>query len=107
MPSLFGDDLDRKTMWDRIASGVKTSIAKCNGDIEEFVSYLLEHVKAESAYVAANEKLLAFITVAKEREASWRDDFLYTIEKKLFVLLVLAREKWNERKKMNAKGVAQ
>lgn len=104
MPSLFGDDLDRKTMWDRIASGIKTSIAKANDDLEEFVSYLLEHIKAEPAYVAANEKLSAFISIARERDAQWRSLFMHTLEKKLFVLLVLSREKWNEYKKMNSKG---
>jgi hypothetical protein len=101
LPTLYGDELERMKLWDRISSGVKTSIQKSNGDIEEFISAILEHIKADPSKVASNTELKDFLLISSARGKEWRDSFIDVLEKKLFVILVLAREKWNNKKELN------
>lgn len=101
LPKLFGDSLDRKTLWERIHSGIITSITKSEKDFEAFVNFLLQHIVAEPAMVASNTQLSQFITLANTRGKEWREDFMRTLELKSFVLIVLAREKWENVKQLN------
>jgi len=101
LPTLYGEELERMKLWDRISSGVKTSIQKSNGDIEEFISAILEHIKADSSKAASSVELRDFLLIANSRGKEWRDSFIDVLEKKLFVILVLAREKWNNKKELN------
>lgn len=95
IPNVYSDDLDRKNLWERIASGVEVSIAKCGGDIETFVNYLLEHVKAQPSRVAALDSLSNFLAMLQTRPKEWKETFLNTMSKKKFVIVVFARERWN------------
>lgn len=98
LPELFGDDLDRKTLWERIGNGLKAAIAKSGGDFEAFVNNALEYIKAEPGKVAANEHIEMFIGMALSRPKEWKEQFMRTIEKKNFLILVKARARWNENK---------
>jgi hypothetical protein len=98
LPELFGDDLDRKTLWERIGNGLKVALAKSGGDFEAFVNHTLEYIKSEPGKVAANENLEMFISTALTRPKEWRNQFMRVIEMKHFLVLVKARALWNERK---------
>jgi len=95
---MFSDDLDRKTLWERIGNGMMTSIAKSGGDFETFVNCCIEYIKAEPGKVAANENLESWLGMALSRPKEWKNQFMRTIEKKNFLVLLKARARWNENK---------
>jgi hypothetical protein len=98
LPEVFSDDLDRKTLWERIGNGIITSLAKAGGDFGLFINSCLDYVKADSGKVAANENLSTFINSALIRPREWKTQFLTVIEKKYYLIVVKARARWNENK---------
>lgn len=103
LPELFSADLDRKGMWDRIGNGLSGAVKKCGGDYEEFVNLVLEFIKANSAMVASNKRLEAWLL---EMDIKTDDDkilFLRAFEKKHNVILVFARSLWNDVKSASNK----
>jgi len=97
LPEVFGDSLDRKTLWERIGNGLISSLAKAGDNFELFINYCLEYIKAGSGRTAANEKLSLFLESSLIRPAIWQLQFLKTIEKKHYILIVKARLEWNRR----------
>ena len=102
LPEVFSDDLDRKTLWERIGNGLITSLAKAGGDFDLFINFCLEYIKAESGKVATNENFTAFIESALIRPDEWKTQFLTAIEKKHYLVIVKARARWNENKEARA-----
>lgn len=98
LASLFSDDLDRKTLWERIGNGMVTAIAKANGDYEKFVSYCLDYIKAEPGKVAASVPLMQIMETMAVRPAEWKSAFLNYIETRRFLVLIKARAHWQEAK---------
>lgn len=103
LPEIFSDSLDRKTLWDRIGNGLLSSLSKSGNDIEQFINLNLEFIKAEPGKVAANENLGLFISMVLSRSEEWKIQFLRTIEKKHFLIIVKARQLWNENKNKGGK----
>lgn len=103
LPEVFSDDLDRKTLWERIGNGLVSSLAKSNSDIELFINNCLEYVKADSGKAAANENLHYFLSTITTRDLDWKQQFLRTIEKKHYLIVVKARDRWNKSKNGGAK----
>ncbi|MDO6383440.1 hypothetical protein [Leptospira santarosai] len=93
---LFSDDLDRITLWNRIGSALSSACSKANDDIELFVNYCLEHIKADSSSVAASEELGQVISSFETRTTTWKKQFISYISKNHFIILVYARAKWIE-----------
>lgn len=98
LASLFSDDLDRKTLWERIGNGLVSAIAKANGDFERFVNFALDYVMAEPGKVAASEPLMHIMETMATRPAEWKNAFLTYIETRRFIVLVRARAYWAEYK---------
>lgn len=96
LASLFGDDLDRLTLWDRISSALITAYRKSPDDLEVFVNHCLEHIKAEHSRVAASEPLSTFLATMESRDQSVKKSFLSHIERRYFILIVKARARWQE-----------
>jgi hypothetical protein len=96
LPEVFSDDLDRKTLWERIGNGLLIARAKAGNDIESFINNCLDFVKAEPGKVAANENIALFISSISTRPQDWREQFLKTIERSHYLLIVKARARWNE-----------
>ncbi|MGD8707068.1 MAG: hypothetical protein PVI88_00105 [Nitrosopumilaceae archaeon] len=103
LPEVFGDNLDRKTLWERIGNGLVSSLAKAGGDVELFVNHCLDYVKADSGKAAANENLHYFISTLSTRDKEWKQQFLRTIEKKHYLIIVKSRDTWNKNKKGGTK----
>lgn len=95
LPELFSDDLDRKTLWERIGNGLMVSIAKCGGDFETFINNCLDYIKAEPGKVAANDNLASWLDVALLRPQEWKIQFMRFIERKNFLVVLKARAQWN------------
>ena len=95
LPELFSDDLDRKTLWERIGNGLMISIAKSGGDFEAFINGCLSYIKADHGKVAANENFASWVSVAFTRPNEWRVQFMRFIERKNFLVVLKARAQWN------------
>ena len=104
LAELFSDDLDRKTLWERIGNGLAVCAAKCGGDWELLLEGLLEFVKADPGRVASNKKIGMWIDLMALKPQEWKDQFIRVCEAKRMLLVVKARQLWNSQK---AKGDEQ
>lgn len=98
--NLFGDTLDRITLWERIGSALRTSCAKVSDDdLDRWVTLCLEHIQAEDAKTAACEPLKQMIEVFAVRPPEWKFAFLAYVNTHRLALLVHARSRWELVKK--------
>jgi len=100
---LFGEDLDRMTLWDRIPSAMATASVKCgDGDIDQFVSLCLDHIKADSAKAARNDRVVALLMGASDKPITWRQGLVRYIVQHSFAIVAYGRRDWevvkNDRK---------
>jgi hypothetical protein len=102
LAEVFSDDLDRKTLWERIGNGLSVCSAKCGGDWELLLEGMLEYVKADPGKVAANPKLDNWIEFMLHRPQEWRNQFIRVCETKRMMLIVKARQLWNINKTREA-----
>lgn len=92
LPSVFGDSLDRMTMWDKIAAAIQSAYAKTvSGDLELFTQHVLESIKAEPARAVANEKFNAAVDALAALHGQERQDWLQYLATHLIPVLVHAR----------------
>lgn len=101
MCELFGESLDRMSLWDRIGSALATAAAKCDdGDTDRFASLCLEHIKADDAAAARHEGFAAWVLTMATRDDAHRQAFARHCGGKTAIVLVHARAAWEQRKKM-------
>lgn len=100
LAELFGDSLDRLTLWARIGSALSTSVAKVSdGDLERFVNLCLEHVQADPAQAAACNSLSQLLADFEGKPPEWRQGLLNYIGSHLYPILAHGRARWQEVKK--------
>lgn len=89
---LFGEDLERITLWDRIGSALETADAKCSSDdTDAYATLCLEHIKAAPGRVAACDALLAVLGMLNQAKIEDRTAFLAYLRVHRFSALVHAR----------------
>lgn len=98
LPIVFSNDLDRKTLWDRISNGIYSATTKCDNDFEKFINYILEFIKADAAIVASNSIFTDFLCKAIKQSDEWKIAFINYCQTKYFILVTYARQRWEERK---------
>lgn len=98
LPELFGDNLDRLTLWERIGNGLVICTTKCSGDFEVFINQILSYIQADSGKVAASERFNNIISEFLSKPKIWKESFLRTIQAKHFLIIVHARAIWNSLK---------
>lgn len=98
LAEVFGEDLDRKTLWERIGNGLVVSSAKCGGDWELFVNEMFKYTKADPGKVAANKSLSLWIDSMIIKPKEWHEQFLRTCESKYMFICIKARILWNSKK---------
>lgn len=100
LASLFGDSLDRLTLWERIASGFDSACAKVDdGDLDRFASLCLTHVLADAGRAAACDALGQTLGVFAARPIEWRQAFVRWCRSHRYPLVVHARARWESIKK--------
>jgi hypothetical protein len=98
--NLFGESLDRITLWEKIGSALRTSCAKVSDDdLDRFVTLCLEHIQAEDSKVAACAALMQMIETFAVRPSEWKYAFTAYINTHRTALLVHARSRWESVKK--------
>jgi len=106
MCRLFSDALERTTLWDKIGASLMAAHAKAaaTGDLERFVSDALEGVKASEGAAARDEGLLALLDTVAVWPVEVRQRFLDYVASRRFVVLSLARRRWEEFKTAHRGG---
>jgi hypothetical protein len=99
LPELFGKDLDRKTLWERIGNALSSSAQTCGGDWELLIAKTLEFIKADKGQAAANQNIYNLIELFGSRPKEWQDRFIHICEMKAIIITVKARQIWNENKR--------
>ncbi|MDX8378408.1 MAG: hypothetical protein R8L53_10345 [Mariprofundales bacterium] len=97
LPNFYGDNLDRKLMWRRIANGIPVASTKANGEFDMFVNEMLVYINASPERVASHEQYVKFIAdfvaLAKgNREIELV--FINLINSRIMVLIPFARQVW-------------
>ncbi len=96
MARLFSDSLDRKTLWDRIGSGIRTAAAKRPEGGDGLVSVALDHVKADDGRAAVNDELSRLVAECDARGVEWNAAWAAYITRHASIIVVRARARWQE-----------
>lgn len=104
LPEVFGESLDRLTLWDRIGTALQTAHAKTAGeDYEFFISRVLEHIKAEPARVARCETIQYVMHWMADCPSEARHAWLAYMHTHLYAVLVHAKWAWEQAKETRKK----
>lgn len=103
LPAVYGEELDRIKLWDRIESALRTAAAKVgsSSDAERYISEVLEHVKAKGSDVARETRLGAVMLKLVEWEPENRVAWIRYITSHIFVVLSFGKHEWERRKANN------
>lgn len=94
---LFGESLERTSLWDRIGTALATAAAKCDdGDTDRFAALCLEHVKADQAAAARHEAFARWVVTMAARDDAFRQAFVRHCGSKAAIVLVHARAAWTD-----------
>jgi hypothetical protein len=96
LADVFGEDLDRKTLWERIGNGISVCSIKCNGDWEMLLEGLLEYVKSDFDTVSRNNELESWIDSMSLRTKEWTEQFVQIINTKRMFIIVKARNEYKK-----------
>jgi hypothetical protein len=108
LPEVFGSELDRITMWDRIGTGLQAAFAKTAGDDHEFfIQQVFEHIKAEPSKASICQAIGEVIATLGGWTSSDRQAWITYFSTHLIPILVHARAGWTQTKETRkAKGKA-
>lgn len=99
LPKIFGSELDRMTLWDRIGTAIQVAFSKTvDDDHEFFISEVCRHIMAGTA-AARCEELQTIVVQVTEWEAERRVLWMQYLSSHLPVVLVHARAAWEKSKK--------
>jgi len=104
LPRLVGEQIDRKTMWARLATAIESAAAKTpGGDFELFCQHVLEHIVAEPGKVSENSDLHELLSIVREWPQADREALLEYCQTRLLTVLSFARNNWVNRPKNTTK----
>lgn len=93
---LFGESLDRTTLWVRIGSALCSALAKVSDDLDRFATLCLEHICADDGQVAACVPMLQLLQTWQTRTSAWRQALMHYMKTHRSALLVYARARWEQ-----------
>lgn len=97
---VFSDDLDRKTLWERIGTALDTACAKHPDDTAAWANATLEHVKADFGKAAASKGLETTLAdLERFRDADARR-FITYVKLRKFIVVAHARAAWQDLKEL-------
>jgi len=104
LPSVFGDALDRKTMWDRIGTALEVAFAKtAGGDHEFFIEQVMQVILAKRSAASSNQAIARVMATLNEWTSEDRQAWITYFSTHLVPILVHARNAWVTRPKKTAK----
>lgn len=101
MAQVFGEQLDRKTLWEKIGSGLKSAATKRPEGGDSLVAAALDHVVAEAGKAAANTRLAAVLELIGEQDEEWNRGWAAYIVRHATIVTAHARAQWQDMKEAN------
>lgn len=101
---VFGDGLQKTTLWSRIDSGLQAACAKVSdGDIEAWLCLLFDHVRGDVGTLSEGEhaELLSLINTLQSRDESHRKAFVRWAETRRVAVVAHGRAAWDKWKQTN------
>jgi acyl carrier protein len=89
---LFGNSLDRKTLWERISNAIPVAAVKSQGKADKFISVLLDYVKAEANGVVGSDLLKAMFMTLSDFSPEKQRQFIRVCVEYRMLLCLEARE---------------
>ena len=103
LAKLFGENLDRMTLWGRIGSAFETACAKVSDDdLDRWLNLLLEHVQADPVQAAACDAMTQLVQTWAVRPPEWRHALLNYCRSHRYPMLTHGRSRWERVKKGEA-----
>lgn len=100
---LFGDELDRIKLWDRIGSAFASACAKVDdGDLDRFATLCLDHVQADPGEAARCGPLNQLLSTFAVRPIEWRQAFVRHARTHYYSVLSHSKARWEQ---VKSKGV--
>jgi hypothetical protein len=99
LPKIFGEALDRMTLWPRIGSALRTSFAKAAGDSDLFIASVAEHLCADDGAVARCEEVLSTLVELESWSQPDREAWMLHLYRQTPIVLVFAKASWEGVKK--------
>jgi hypothetical protein len=97
LASLFGDSLDRTTLWGRIGTAIQTSCAKVSdADLDRLVTLMLETVEADPAKAAACDALAQVLGTFGTWDDPMRHAFVNYLSSHLYAVVTHGRARWQK-----------
>lgn len=97
LASLFGESLERTTLWAKIGAALKAACAQvADGDLDRYVAICLHQIVADDALVAASEPLLQVLQTYEPRLAEQRQRLISYIDTHHYAVLVRGRKRWQD-----------
>jgi len=98
----FGDELDRKTLWSRIDSGLQSACSKVSdADMDRWLDLLLEHVKADPSKAASCGYLSGVRSDLTLPDEAHRKAFMRYVETRRYAVMANGRSAWEKYKAIN------
>lgn len=94
MAEVFGDQLDRVTLWSRIASGLEQSSRENPNAPLSLVNGCLMHVKADPMKTASNERVASVVATVSRCNEVWSRQWARWIINHIHVVVIKARAEW-------------
>lgn len=92
---LFGDALDRLTLWDKIPASLAAAVTKCDdGDIDRLMSLVLGSIKADPSRAARHIDIESLLYEANDKPISWRQGLIRYIATHEYAIVCLSRRQW-------------
>lgn len=101
---VFGDALDKKTLWTRIDSGLQAACAKVSdGDTEAWLCMLFDHVRGEVGTMSEDKQaeLLGLLADLESRDAAHKKAFVRWVETRRVAVMAHGRAAWDRWKQTN------
>jgi hypothetical protein len=103
LAQVFGKDLDRKTLWERIGNGLEVCAVKSHDDIERFVNELFDYVKGSPGDVASNDEARNWLDYTEHLALEIQHLIIRVCAERRFIIVMKARNDWNKNKLLNAR----
>ena len=99
LPAVFGEQLDRITLWGKIATSIQSAYAKTvSGDTGLFVQQVLESIQADPAQAVACDKLVQVMDDLDSMDETAAKEWMAYLVTHLIPVLAKARKAHKESK---------
>ncbi len=108
LPMIFGSELKRETLWDRIGSAIQTAYAKSQGaDVDMFIQHVCDHIKAGHSATLACNQFCAILDNVGGMTSDEAREWMNYMNSHLVPVLAKAKRAWEAHKERVKEAAAR